>query len=239
MSHWCHPWYADCLSVAAILAMSLETRKMRKLAKQFDLVEEGTNPDVTDIFLRLHEACHHNTDLAKALSKDLDDRFRSTVIRVRSLDLKGIKALETNWVLPLLWAVLRDDRTEVRAHGRYLGHALLWDALHHAFQDKGKAAELRETIKSLETLVTEQRTEVASLRRQLERKNDENERLNRLLMAGGWRRETVRSDEPGKGRLIREVRKLRHDLDRERERTEYLSNVRLGFCRSDFWPLLC
>ncbi len=210
MSHWSHPWYADCLSVVSILAMSQEPRKLRKLARQFHLVDEGPDPDITEMFVRLHEACHHDLGLANAIARELDDRFRSTVVQVRSQSLDRIKSMEMSWTLPLLWAVLRDKREEVRSHGRYLVHALLWNALRHTSADRTRENGLERTIEKLE---------------ELRKMGDENRRLQRLLTDQRPRPEIVRPDELGEGRLAREARKLRHDMERKEERIKELENI--------------
>jgi hypothetical protein len=67
MGQGSHPWYADCLSVVSNLAMSQESRKLKRLARQFNLLDEGPDPDTIGIFMRLHEACHHDEAVASAI----------------------------------------------------------------------------------------------------------------------------------------------------------------------------
>jgi HAMP domain-containing protein len=138
------------------------------------------------------------------------------------LSLKEIKSLEMNWALPLLWAVLKDDREEVRLHGRYLVHSILWNALRHASEDDVREREAQDAIKSLETLVGRQKAEMAALNSELQKKSAELERLKEAVNTEAPRREPPKPNEDGKGRLIREIRKLRHELAREREHVEEL-----------------
>jgi hypothetical protein len=205
--------------------MSQGTKNLRKLARQFGLLEEGTEADTVEVFVRLHEACHQDMDLVKAIARDLDDRFRSTVARVRSMHLKDIKELEMSLPLPLLWAVLRDCRAEVRSHGRHLVHGLLLDALRGAREGKGKERDLSEAVRSLEAQAAAWKREVADLKRELREKCAENERLKNQLIVRECRRESGRPEESGKGRLTREVRKLRHDLEGHRQRIKELERI--------------
>jgi HAMP domain-containing protein len=138
------------------------------------------------------------------------------------LSLKEIKSLEMNWALPLLWAVLKDDREEVRLYGRYLVHSLLWSALRRVSEDDGRERNTQDTIKSLEMLVAGQKAEIAALNSELQKKSAELDRLKEAVEAEAPRREPPKPNEDGKGRLIREIRKLRHELARERERVEEL-----------------
>lgn len=221
-------WNADCLSTVSLIAMSQDGRKVKRLARQFNLVDADDEPDTAEMFMRLHTACHTNTEFSKAIARNLDKRFHTTVSRVRSLDVDRIKAIEMNWCLPLIWAVTSDERAEVRRYGQHLLHAMLWDALGHASSGKGKESDLHEATEELEAQITGQKAEIASLREELQRKTVENGRLRELLAAMKHRQEEARSDKSGEGRLLREIRKLKHDLESKMDRIEDLERMLAG-----------
>ena len=231
MNRCTHSWYADCLGVTAILAMSQDPRKLRKLARQFDLLEGNVEADGIEVFSKLHEACHHNAELAGIIAKDLNERFRTTSRRVRSLSLDRIKALEADWMLPLLWAVLNDDRDDVRLYGRYLIHRLLWEALRRGSETAEKDDRMRNAIESMEAQVRTQKAEAENLRREIQEKSAEIRKLQMLLKEKTCEQRRTTGSEgtgtngPGNGRLARENRKLRHDLEIERRYTARLEQM--------------
>lgn len=218
-------WCADCLNVAIVLAMSQGPRRLRKLARRFGLIQEGAEPDMIDIFRMLHEACHHDAELSKTLARELDDRFRSTLLRVRSMDAGEIKSLKMDWPVPLLWAVLRDDRDEVWAYSRYLVHSLAWDGFRRISERKETERGLQRPIDLLQAQLRLQRTQISSLRQDLEKAKDEAACLQKLLSMKERHVEETGANDAGWRRLARQIQKLRHDLEKERRRVEELEAV--------------
>ena len=223
MNHFSHLWHADCLNVVAILAMSQDSRKLKKLARQFGLTEEDSNPDAAEALMKLHECCHRNPDLVKVVARDLDERFHTTVARVRSMDVEKIRSIEMDWALPLLWAVLKDERNEVRAYGRKLVHSIFLNALRRIPAGRNQEGAILKINKELRDLNNRQKDEITELNAELRMKSTELENTKKSLQAAMAFREAPQdTEEKGKGRLTREIRKLRHELAGARERISHL-----------------
>jgi len=218
------PWYSDCLSVVTMLALSQGPDKLRRLGRRHGLLEAGEDPDVVELLQRLHEMCHQGGEFARDIGKDLDERFRSTLLQVRSLGVEEIERLEMKWPVPLLWATLRDAREEVRLHGRRILHGVLWHALRQTFvQREDDGQDLQEVIRSLRERNMAQRTELETVRKELERKKAEIWRPGKATMLIEPERKSAERAEIGEGRLKREIRKLSHELDKEREKVRRLT----------------
>lgn len=217
------PWYSDCLSVVTILALSQGPNKLRRLCRRHDALKEGENPDIAELFRRFHEMCHQGGELAKEVGKDLDERFRSTLLQVRSLKIGEIERLEMKWPVPLLWATLRDAREDVRLHGRQRLHGVLWQALRQTFVQREEGRDLQEVVRSLREENRAQKTELEAVRKELERKKAEIGRNEKTSMLREPECRSAESAEIGEGRLRREIRKLRHELDSEREQVRRLT----------------
>ena len=98
MSQSHQPWNADCLNVITVLAISQEAKKLKRLARRFGLNDKVSDPEMGDRLQFLHEVFHRDTDLANTLKKELDERFRSTVTRVRSLEAEQLRQLSMDWL---------------------------------------------------------------------------------------------------------------------------------------------
>jgi hypothetical protein len=216
------------MNVAMIFALSQGPNKLRRFARQHNVFEDGPNRNIGEVLQGLCEITLWGGELAKEIGKDLDERFRSTLLRVRSLDAEEVKKLEMKWPLPLLWATMRDEREEVRLHGRSLAHALIWRALREMFVSEETGSESEEAVKSLQAQNKTQAAELQNLRQELEKKRVEVEsmrRVSRLLnpVFGSPKREKM-----GQGRLEREIKKLGHELNREREKVRELTEKLSG-----------
>ncbi len=212
-------WNMDCLNVISVLTMSQDAKKLKKLARRFGLVEKGSEPDTVQVLQMLHEACHRNHEMAKSLGKELDNRFRSTVLRVRSLPVTEIEKIETAWPMPLLWATLTDRREEVRLYGRYLLHGTLWNALRKAADaSRDSVPDLLAEIASSKDKIRTQATELTALKTDLRKKEAEAAGLRRMIEKLEEQKRGTEQATPGQGRISRESRKLRHALLKQRER---------------------
>jgi hypothetical protein len=216
------------MNVAMIFALSQGSNRLRRFARQHNVFEDGPNRDIGEVLQGLCEITLRGGELAKEIGKDLDERFRSTLLRVRSLDAEEVKKLEMKWPLPLLWATMRDEREEVRLHGRSLAHALIWRALREMFISEETWSESEEAVKSLQAQNRTQAAELQNLRQELKKKRVEVEsmrRVSRLLdpVFGSPKREKM-----GQGRLEREIKKLGHELNREREKVRELTEKLSG-----------
>lgn len=217
------PWNSDCLNVIALLAMSQEGKKLRRLARRFGLFGTGAEPGPAELLRGLHEVCHRDPEFAKLIEKDLDGRFCSTVARVRSLPPEEVGKMEMHWPVPLLWATMTDSREEVRLHGRRLLHGVFWNTLRRPSAADGNG-NTREAVKSLEEKIRTMAIENAGLQRDREKRETEILELRRQLRDANLRRETGRAAQ-GNGRGSRESRKLEHELRKERERVKALSQI--------------
>jgi hypothetical protein len=209
--------------VVTILALAHGPDKLRRLCRRHGSLEEGADPDTVELLQRLHEICHQGGDLAREVGKDLDERFRSTMLQVRSLEIEKIERLEMKWPVPLLWATLRDVRENVRSYGRRMLHELLWRALRQTFVQREEGRDLGEETRLLREQNIGQRSEIEALRKELEKKNAEIWRHEKTSIYVESERKSAERAEIGEGRLKREIRKLRHELDKEREKVRRLT----------------
>lgn len=216
------PWNSDCLNVTAILAMSLDAKRLKKLARRQGLCRNGTGPDLIEAFQGCHEACHRDAEFARALEKELDSRFRTTVAGVRSMEIEQVRELDMPWPMPLLWATLTDEREEVRRHGRYLLHGLFWNVLHRTSSSNENETNLQETVDALEQRVKVQSAELTRMRELLQEQELEAGRLRKLTRDS---LEMKKGGETGSGRLSRQVRRLQYELNREKGRTHALAET--------------
>jgi hypothetical protein len=219
-----------------VLALSQGPNRLRRLARQQGAFEDGQNRDMGEVLQRLGEITLGSGELAKKIGKDLDGRFRSTLLRVRSLDAEEVKKLEMKWPVPLMWAAIRDEREEVRLHGRYLTHALIWRALRKAFTREETGTCSDEAIKSLQEQNRAQAVKLQNLRRELENKTVEVESMKRASRLPEPRFSRPEREMMGKSRLEREIKKLGHELNREREKVKELTQRLSGSngCRPPF-----
>lgn len=229
------PWNSDCLNVIAVLAMSLDAKKLKKLARRQGLCRNGSSPDLIEAFQGCHEACHRDAEFARALEKELDSRFRTTVAGVRSMEIEQVRELNMPWPMPLLWATLTDNREDVQRHGRYLLHGLLWNVLHRASFSNENETNLREAVDALEQRVKDQSAELANMRELLQRRELEAGRLRRLTRDSLEIKKGGECAATGTGRLSRQVRRLQYELGREQERTRALAEIirKAGFLPSE------
>jgi hypothetical protein len=102
MSRYRWQWHEDSLNVAMVLALSQGPNRLRRLARQHGAFEDGQRRDLCEVFQRLGEITQGGGELPKEIGKDLDARFRSTLLRVRSLDGEEVKKLEMKWPVPLM-----------------------------------------------------------------------------------------------------------------------------------------
>ncbi|MDY6853014.1 MAG: hypothetical protein SV487_13180 [Thermodesulfobacteriota bacterium] len=100
----------------------------------------------------------------------MNKRFRSARSKVRSSSVEQIEKLwdEVNWPIPILWAVLSDERSGVRLLGRIFCHALIWKAGRIlAANSEDEAYEDQARILAEENIRLNK--EVLNLRRELNR----------------------------------------------------------------------
>jgi hypothetical protein len=229
-------WHEDDLNVVTIIALSQGPNKLRRLARQHKVFEDGLNRDIGEILQRLQEIAQRGGDFTKEIGKDLDRRFRSTLLRVRSLEPKEVQQLEMKWPLPLMWATMRDEREEVRRHARNQVYGLIWRALREMVACNDAGSNLDEAVKSLQAQNRVQAAELENLRLELEKKKVDAQNLKKVPMGlepgfSGREREKI-----GQGRLKREIKKLSHELNREREKVKELMQRLSGLngCRLPF-----
>ncbi len=228
MSRYGWQWHEDSLTVVMLLALSQGPNKLRKLARRHGAFEEGTNRSMDEVFQRLGEIVPGGGELTKEIGKDLDTRFGSTLLKVRSLGAEEVKKLEMKWPVPLMWAAVTDDREEVRMYGRNLTHALIRRALREAFAGQGMGSGPGEAFESLQKQNRAQAAELENLRRELlsqewEKKKIEVEGIKRVSRLPEPCPSSVELGKMGQGRLEREVKKLGHALNREREKVQELT----------------
>jgi len=251
MNRYQWQWHEDSLNVVMLLALSQGPNKLRRFARQhgafeetaipdawrlsrrqrrfvrqhgvFGSCEEGPKRNMGEVLQRLAEITREGGEVANEIRRDLDARFRSTLLKVRSLDAEEVKKLEMKWPVPLMWAAIRDDREEVQSHGRYLAHALIWRALREAFvgEEPGNGSE--EAVKSLQEQNRAQAAELENLRRELEKNKVEVEGVKRALRLTEPRYSSQEREKIGQGRVEREIKKLGHELNREREKVKELT----------------
>jgi len=214
--------------VAMIFALSQGPNKLRRFARQHNVFEDGPNRNIGEVLQGLCEITLWGGELAKEIGKDLDERFRSTLLRVRSLDAEEVKKLEMKWPLPLLWATMRDEREEVRLHGRHLAHALIWRALRDAFVGEEAVSGPGEAVKAFQEQNGAQAVELENLRLELEKRKFEVEGMRRASRLPGPRFSRPEREMMGQGRLEREIKKLGHELNGEREKVRELTEKLSG-----------
>jgi len=111
----------------------------------------------------------------------------------------------------------------VRLHGRYLAHAMIWRALRVAFGCEETEMCSDEAVKSLQKQNRAKAVELQNLRRELEKKTVEVESMKRASRLPEPRFSRPEREMMGKSRLEREIKKLGHELNREREKVKELT----------------
>lgn len=224
-SHRCAPyWHMDCLATIAILALAFNRRQRRRLLGRIDLseaIDDDGNP--VAVYQKLHESCHAHEPLVKAIAKDLNDRFREMVKRVNASEPDEVRAMETDFPLPLLWATLSDCREEVRLDGRRRVHDLLLQALRLTQKPP-------ETVSGSEIAAEALSRENRALKAKVDALDQELKQARQHILALAraappahrpplqGRTDTSRDIGP----MEREIRKLSHALSKERERAAWL-----------------
>jgi hypothetical protein len=226
----CAPyWHMDCLGTVAILALGFNKRQRKRLAGRYGITEGADEADPITIYHDLHEACHCCQPLVKAISKELDGRFGQVLKKVSSSEVSEIRNLEMPLPLPVLWGTLNDSREDVRLEGRRRLH----DLLLQAFRLTQTAREPRvDEVVAARSLSLENR----SLKTRISELEDELKlACRRLQNAGNVVADFPRPTSGDKsdtsrlvGRLEREIRKLSHALEKERERTAWLEGELAG-----------
>ncbi|KJR42095.1 hypothetical protein MCHI_002012, partial [Candidatus Magnetoovum chiemensis] len=233
-------WQSDCLSIAVLLAHSLSLRDIRKYGKQraFSLCQSGAEKDKIAVFQRLHEECHSKDgQFSKIIAKKLNERFSGMLSRVRSLDIDGIKQLyiQSSYLLPVFWAVLTDERADIRSYGRYMAHDIVWKAMRQTSQKDENETAL-ERIKELEQTIVSLKDRNNTIEQQLRQKDKE--RQNLVVVCNGLEAQIkeLYQLKAERARLMRENNKLSYQLEKSQTKP-YESIKELDSFNMDTEPL--
>ncbi len=206
-------WYEDCASTITILSGCLSRKDLIRHGTKVGLWSEGPPEEPARVFLDVHEACHSDLGLRKAVSKQINRRFPGLMQKVRAADPGRLAKLgrETEWPIHLLWACLNDPREETRAYGRLLTHDLPWTAVRETFVEAQDHLDHRD----LEKLREKNRTLALENQRLARCLAKDGEKLKRFKK--GFARSTEASPPapvPANVGQQREIRKLRYALEK-------------------------
>ncbi len=220
------PWHMDCLGVVAVLGLGFSKKQQQRLATKFRLTNSEGDQDTTGIFLDLHEACHNHEHLVREINKDLGKRFSETVKRVRSSSSEEVSKHQTDFPLPFIWATLSDHREDVRLEGRKCLHGFLLKALSTHGRTEQRATELQDAMEVLTKENEALREQVSGLGKKLSSLEDVSEDPMKapftVTAHGDGDREPAILARKVCRKQQRELRKLSHALDQERERVAAL-----------------
>ncbi len=223
-THRCAPyWHMDCLGTVAILALAFNRRQRKRLSGRYGITVDADSADPVTIYCDLHEACHCHQPLVKAIGKELDSRFGEVMRKVSSADLETIGRMETPFPLPMLWATLSDSREEVRLEGRRRLHEMLLQAFRLSRTVREKQEDSADLTRALSQENAGLKARIGDLERELKHAHRTLETARPARVAATRPALPEAAVSPGiVARLEREVRKLTHELNRERERTAWL-----------------
>ncbi len=220
----------DCLGTVAILALAFNKRQRKRLSGRYGITQDADSADAVTIYCDLHEACHCHQPLVRAIGKELDARFGEVMRQVSSTDLETISRMESPFPLPMLWATLSDHREEVRLEGRRRLHDLLLQAFRLMRTIRDKQEDSADLMRALSQENAGLKARIGDLERELKRAHRTLEAARPARVAAPRPALPETSVSPGiVARLEREVRKLTHELSKERQRTAWLE--------SELWAL--
>jgi len=143
-------WHQDCVSLTVILASTYGVKAMKKLLRNSGY-EEAAKTNTPELLLEaLHGACHQDDRLARTIAKELDKKYRHSLVKVAALPPEGLEQglSQWSWRLPPLWACYRQPEAHFSAQGRRLAHLMVWEGM-RALRQKPVQEKLTEQLKKL------------------------------------------------------------------------------------------
>ena len=164
-SHMDLDWHQDCLSLTLILASEFSLKSMKKLLLNAGY-EKASQEDSPEALLHsLHVACHQDTGLVDAITKSLNKKYRSSLIKTKGMDPDKLcqEASDLSWPLPLLWSCFQQSAPGMKSQGRLLAHLVLWKAIER-FRKQPRLDDQQKRIKELSSQNMSLRNEISRLR---------------------------------------------------------------------------
>ena len=216
-------WYQDCAGIITILSGCLSQKDLLGHGAKAGLWPEGPPQEPARALLEVHQACHSDPGLRKAISKQINRRFPGLIQKVRAANPEDLAELDraTEWPVHLLWACLNDPRERVRAFGRLLAHDLLWTAVRETFVEARDNPDHRE----LERLREKSRTLALDNQRLERRLAKAGEDLKRARKSRG-KAPRAAAPVPANVGQQREIRKLRYALEKAEAELARLGSAR-------------
>lgn len=221
-------WSFDCIGICSVLALSLDSKKLKQLCAKHMLLGEGAPFDATAAFYQLHKACHaSNGAVALSVSHALDARFARTIRAVRELEVtespafsRRLRALAEEAPAAALWASLTDPRDAVHGFGVYESHRLVRCGLRRQ-QDDGttRGSALPPAVQRMERDRDRAQSKAAAyaeknreLQQAMDELGTEIEKL-KATCAGLTERNQALEERPTvENQLRRTIRKLEYEL---------------------------
>ena len=244
-------WTMKCESLFQIMASSLSPEVLEKFCRKHRIPGPTRVSGKADWYQWAHEQCHKDSPFARRMQHYLNRKHTVVLTRFRVSSLESVQQMVETIVthaeapLPkdiagIIWAIASDPRQEFRpleetlVNGLHLlSHHLLVTHLRGDASFVGAEKTVTATQETaLQQEVAQLRSEHQALRTSLTCQTQENERLQQQLQALTrsystlqQQLQTVQTTAADRGTTGRDVKKLRHQVDKlttlvdERERT--------------------
>ncbi|KMY65884.1 hypothetical protein AAU61_19855 [Desulfocarbo indianensis] len=143
-------WHQDCVSLTVILASAYGVKAMKKLLRDSGYEEAAKTSSPELLLEALHGACHQDDQLARNIAKELDKKYRHSLVKVAALPPEGLEQglSQWSWRLPPLWSCYRQPEPRFSAQGRRLAHLMVWEGM-RALRQKPVQEKQAEQLKKL------------------------------------------------------------------------------------------
>lgn len=130
-------WSFDCIAICAVMSLAFDSKRLRKLCRKYELIQQVKNPDDGYRLHCVHQACHEpGGALGRYLTKHFNDQFSMIIQAIRKepgVDEEQVVDLFEKWnamnPAGLIWALLTDSRTYFNKAGNYYVHRAMYVGL--------------------------------------------------------------------------------------------------------------